>query len=49
MLSIETIDLTEILDRAENGASSPFICRCSDGEIYYVKSRETIVSHDINL
>ena len=42
MLSIETIDLTEILDRAENGVSSPFICRCSDGEIYYVKSRETI-------
>ena len=25
MLSIETIDLTEILDRAENGVSSPFI------------------------
>jgi len=42
MLEIDTIDLTEILNRAENGMSAPFICRCSDGEIYYVKSRETV-------
>lgn len=42
MLAIETTDLTEILDRAENGVSAPFICRCSDGDVYYVKSLETI-------
>ncbi len=42
MLEIETVDLTEILDRTENGMSRPFICRCSDDNIYYVKSNETI-------
>jgi hypothetical protein len=29
--------LTEIIDRSEQGVTRPFICRCDDGNIYYVK------------
>jgi hypothetical protein len=32
-----TIDVVEVLRRSDQGATEPFICRCSDGEIYFVK------------
>jgi hypothetical protein len=32
--------LTEIIDRSEQGATRPFICKCDDGNIYYVKGHD---------
>lgn len=36
-----TLQVVEILGRAVQGMSRPFLCRCNDGELYYVKGRNT--------
>jgi len=33
------IEIVEILDRAKDGVTEPFICRADDDEIYYVKGQ----------
>lgn len=42
------IELIEILQRAEQGVTEPFICRASDGEIYFVKGKNARRSDLIN-
>lgn len=34
------LEVVEVLGRAQQGRTMPFRCRCSDGEIYYVKGRD---------
>ena len=34
-----TIQVTEVLGRSEQGRTQPYICRCDDGEVYFVKGR----------
>lgn len=34
-----TIQIIEVLDRAEQGVTKPFLCRGDDGSLYYVKGR----------
>lgn len=38
-MPIETVDIVEILGRAEQGKTRPFICRGDDGHSYFVKGR----------
>lgn len=33
------LDVDEVLGRSEQGVTQPYICRASDGQIYYVKGR----------
>lgn len=35
----EPLQITEILERSEQGMTKPFLCRCDDGKLYYVKGR----------
>lgn len=35
----EPLHITEILERSEQGLTKPFLCRCEDGNLYYVKGR----------
>ena len=34
-----TLEVVEIIGRSEQGFTKPYICRCDDGEIYFVKGR----------
>ena len=34
-----TLAVTEVLGRSEQGRTHPYICRCDDGEVYFVKGR----------
>jgi hypothetical protein len=33
------LTVTEILGRAQEGRTQPYICRCDDGEVYFVKGK----------
>jgi hypothetical protein len=33
------LTVTEILGRAQEGRTRPYICRCDDGEVYFVKGK----------
>jgi hypothetical protein len=32
-----SLEVVEVLGRSEQGMTQPYICRCSDGEVYFVK------------
>lgn len=34
-----TLHVTEVLGRSAQGRTQPYICRCDDGEVYFVKGR----------
>ena len=34
-----TLEVVEIIGRSKQGFTKPYICRCDDGEIYFVKGR----------
>ena len=34
-----TLYITEVLGRATQGRTQPYICRCDDGDVYFVKGR----------
>ena len=34
-----TLEVVEIIGRSEQGFTKPYICRCDDGEVYFVKGR----------
>ncbi len=34
------LTIVEILDRSEQGRTRPFLCRCEDDQLYYVKGRD---------
>lgn len=34
------LSIVEILDRSEQGRTRPFLCRCENGRLYYVKGRD---------
>ena len=34
-----TLKVVEIIGRSEQGFTKPYICRCDDGEVYFVKGR----------
>ena len=34
-----TLQVVEIIGRSEQGFTKPYICRCDDGEVYFVKGR----------
>jgi hypothetical protein len=34
-----TLEVIEIIGRSEQGFTKPYICRCDDGEVYFVKGR----------
>ena len=34
-----TLEVVEIIARSEQGFTKPYICRCDDGEVYFVKGR----------
>jgi hypothetical protein len=34
-----TLNVTEVLGRSIQGRTQPYICRCDDGEVYFVKGR----------
>lgn len=36
----EPLTIIEILDRSEQGRTRPFLCRCEDDRLYYVKGRD---------
>lgn len=38
-MSVHPIQIVEILKRSEQGMTRPFLCRCEDGRLYYVKGR----------
>lgn len=38
-MAIEYRQIVEILERSEQGVTRPFLCRCDDGQLYYVKGR----------
>lgn len=35
----QTVEVVEYIRRSEQGATRPFICKCDDGHIYYLKGR----------
>lgn len=35
----EPLTIVEILERSEQGVTRPFLCRCEDEQLYYVKGR----------
>lgn len=35
----ERLTIVEILERSEQGRTRPFLCRCDDDQLYYVKGR----------
>lgn len=39
MLMTPPLAIVEILERSEQGVTRPFLCRCDDGNLYYVKGR----------
>jgi len=34
-----TLTVVEVLSRSEEGRTEPYICRCDDGDVYFVKGR----------
>jgi len=42
------IEVEEILGRSEQGATHPFICRCSDDKIYFVKGADATRSSQVH-
>lgn len=36
----EPLTIVEILQRSEQGRTRPFLCRCDDDQLYYVKGRD---------
>ena len=34
-----TVNVVEVLGRSEQGRTQPYICRCDDGDVYFVKGR----------
>ena len=34
-----TLEVVEIIGRSDQGFTKPYICRCDDGEVYFVKGR----------
>ena len=34
-----TLEVVEIMARSEQGFTRPYLCRCDDGEVYFVKGR----------
>lgn len=34
-----SLSVVEVLKRSEQGRTKPYICRCDDGEVYFVKGR----------
>jgi len=36
-----SLTVTEILGRSQEGQTRPYICRCDDGDVYFVKGRST--------
>ncbi|MEA3640662.1 MAG: HipA family kinase [Lamprobacter sp.] len=34
------VEIVEILRRSEQGMTRPFICRCNDGKLYFVKGKD---------
>ncbi len=34
-----TLNVVEVLARSEQGRTKPYICRCDDGDVYFVKGR----------
>ena len=34
-----TLEIVEIIGRSEQGFTRPYICRCGDGDVYFVKGR----------
>lgn len=36
-MPIQPLQIVEILERSEQGVTRPFLCRCSDDHLYYVK------------
>ena len=34
-----TLEVVEIIGRSEQGFTKPYICRCNDGDVYFVKGR----------
>lgn len=37
---MDTIDIVEVIGRSKQGATRPFICRSSDGEVYFLKGHD---------
>lgn len=35
----ETVEVVEYIRRSEQGVTKPFICKCDDGHLYYLKGR----------
>jgi hypothetical protein len=38
------LEITEIIRRAEQGRTGPFLCRASDGRQYFIKGRAATAS-----
>ena len=38
------LEITEIIERSNQGATKPFICKASDNETYYIKGRNATAS-----
>lgn len=36
-MPIQPLQIEEIIERSEQGMTKPFLCRCEDGNLYYVK------------
>lgn len=36
-----SLTVTEILGRSQEGQTRPYICRCDDGDVYFVKGKST--------
>lgn len=39
-MPIQPLQVVEILERSEQGVTRPFLCRCDDDQLYYVKGRD---------
>lgn len=37
----------EILERSTQGRTEPYICRCDDGEVYFIKGQLGVVDHNL--
>ncbi|UJJ55056.1 hypothetical protein LRK53_01215 [Rhodanobacter thiooxydans] len=38
-MPIQPLQIVEILERSEQGVTRPFLCRCNDDQLYYVKGQ----------
>lgn len=39
-MTVAPLTIVEILERSEQGRTRPFLCRCDDDQLYYVKGRD---------